>query len=194
MLGGEVPPMDKKELRKLSKNELIKNIFANRDKYILLLEEENKLLKKHITKLQEKITEIERKLKFYENPHTPSSKQQKRNTEKKEEDNNKPRFPGKPEGSSGGGIEIPKPVRIEEHKLYVCPISGKSLGEPIAYRTKIVIDFPDKPIEVIEHHIMQYISPVTGEIIEPIVHLPMLMMANIRHKRLKEDDNFSPRS
>lgn len=164
--------MDKKELRNLSKNELIKMLFLDRDKYILLFEKENALLKETVVRLEEKIIELERKLKYYENAHTPSSKQQKRNTEKKDEENNKPRFPGKPEGSSGGGIEIPAPDKIEEHKLDVCPISGKKLGKPIAYRTKMVIDFPDKPIQVTEHRIMQYISPVTGEIIEKNVNFP----------------------
>ena len=145
----------KHELRKLSKNELID---------LLLQEKEARLA------LEKRLDEIEHNLRAYENPHTPSSQQRKKNT--KNENDKKPRFPGKPLGSEGGGIKIPPIDRIEEHKLDVCPISGKPLGEPVGYRSKIVIDFPDKPIQVIEHRIMQYLSPVTGEIIEAKVDLP----------------------
>lgn len=138
--------MNKKELRKLSKNELIKIIFE----------------------LKERLEKIERYLKSFDNPHTPPSKKHKNNNKK---DNNKPRFPGKPKGSNGGGIKLPKPDEIVEHRLDTCPISRLPLGKPIGYRKKTIIDFPDKPIKVIEHRIMQYISPATGKIIEPKVSL-----------------------
>lgn len=138
--------MDKKELRELSKNQLIEIIL----------------------KQGEEIEEIKRFLKAFDNPHTPSSKKKKKNTEKKE---GKPRFPGKPPGSNGGGIKLPPPDEVVEHKLDKDPKSGQSLGEPIGYRKKTIIDFPDKPIRVIEHRIMQYVSPVTGEIVEKNIKL-----------------------
>lgn len=139
-----------------------------------------------IESLENRLKKVEKYLKAFDNPNTPSSKQLKKNTsddepEKKsdsiesEDDSSnkkKPRFPGKPKGSKGGGIKLPEPDKIVEHKLDACPISGKSLGKPIGYRVKTVIDFPDKPIQTIEHRIMQYISPVTGKIIEPRVDLP----------------------
>lgn len=150
----------KKELRKLSKNELIDIIF----------------------KQEERLEKIEKYLKFFENPHTPSSKLNKKNTKNennhKEEPNNeeekpkKPRFPGKPKGSNGGGIKLPKADNVIEHDLDVSPISGKPLGEPIGYRIKTVIDFPDKPIQTTQHIIFQYKDPITGEIVEPFVKLP----------------------
>lgn len=135
----------KKELRKLSKGQLI-DIILN---------------------LEERLEKIESLLKQFDNPHTPSSKKRKKNTKKE----NKSRFPGKPKGSNGGGIKLPPPDKIEEHTLNVCPISGLPLGKPIGYRKKTVIDFPDKPIRVIEHRIMQYFSPTTGEIVEKNVKL-----------------------
>lgn len=122
-----------------------------------------------INELKEEIRKIKHYLKAFDNAHTPSSKQRKKNTEKK--DDNKPRFPGKPPGSKGGGIKLPPPDDVVEHTLDVCPISGEPLGEPVGYRKKTIIDFPDKPIQVIEHRIMQYLSPVTGEIIEKEVKL-----------------------
>jgi len=137
----------KKDLRKFSKNELISIILE----------------------LREKLEKIEHYLKAFDNPHTPSSKKRKNNTKR---DDSKPRFPGKPKGSNGGGIKLPPPDEIKEHTMDTCPISGLPLGKPIGYRKKTVIDFPDKPIQVIEHRIMQYISPATGEIVEKDVELP----------------------
>lgn len=148
----------KKDLRKFSKSQLIDIILS----------------------LEEKINKIEHYLKAFDNAHTPSSKQLKKNTKDSEDEQDessdkekkKPRFPGKPKGSNGGGVKLPEPDDVEEHKLDVCPISGKPLGDPIGYRVKTVIDFPDKPIQTIEHRFMQYISPVTGEIIEAEDNLP----------------------
>jgi len=120
--------------------------------------------------LRARIIELERYLKAFDNAHTPSSMKRKKNTEKKE--GNLPRFPGKPPGSGGGGIQLPPPDKIVEHTLDNCLLSGLPLGEPIGYRKKIIVDFPDKPIIVTEHRIMQYISPATGEIIEANVNLP----------------------
>lgn len=141
----------KDELLKLSKRELVR-------RYI---------------ELEDRLQKIEHHLKAFDNPHTPSSKQQKSNTKNKEDKkDDKPRFPGKPEGSNGGGIKLPEPDKIVEHKLDFCPISGLPLGKPIGYWKKTIIDFPDKPIEVIEHRIMKYISPINGEIIWKEVELP----------------------
>lgn len=150
----------KKELRKLSKSELIR-------RYI---------------ELEERLEKIERYLKAFDNPHTPSSKQNKNNNKKKdnedetrEETNDKPkkpRFPGKPKGSKGGGIKLPEPDQVIEHSLEFSPDTGNSLGKPISQRIQTVIDFPDKPIVTTQHIIYQYKDPITGKIIEPEVDLP----------------------
>lgn len=145
----------KKELRKLSKNELID---------LLLKEEEAR------QELEKRLDKLEHYLKAFDNPHTPSSKQLKKNTEESKE--NKLRFPGKPQGSNGGGIKLPEPDEVIEHKLDVCPISGLPLGKPVGYWKKTIIDFPDKPIKIIEHRIMKYISPTTGEIVWKEVEFP----------------------
>ncbi len=138
----------KKELELLSKNQLIEIILN----------------------LEERLEKIEHYLQAFDNPHTPSSKQLKKNTEKNKED--KPRFPGKPSGSNGGGVNLPPPDDIVEHKLEICPISGLPLGKPIGYFKKTIIDFPDKPITIIEHRIMKYLSPATGEIVFAEINLP----------------------
>lgn len=156
----------KKELLKLSKRELIRRYL----------------------KLEERLEKIEHYLKAFDNAHTPSSKQLKKNTKNKETENSseesesgdetseddkkKPRFPGKPKGSNGGGIKLPEPDDVEEHTLDVSPISGLPLGNPIGYSVKTVIDFPDKPIQTIEHRFMQYRDPKTGELVEAKCDLP----------------------
>jgi len=151
----------KKELRKLSKNQLIDEILS----------------------LRESLSKVENYLKAFDNAHTPSSKQLKTNTKEKEDEqesedkeesdeNKKPRFPGKPKGSNGGGIKLPKPEDTEKHTLDVSPISGLPLGKPVGFKLQTVIDFPDKPIQTIKHIIYQYKDPKTGEIIEPKIDLP----------------------
>jgi transposase len=174
---------ERKKLRQLSKNELIDLFFDER---------------KAREELESRLQKVEHYLKAFDNAHTPSSKKKKKNTKDKtsDDDKKKPRFPGKPKGSNGGGIKLPEPDDVVEHKLDVCPVSGKPLGEPIAYRVKTIIDFPDKPIQTIEHRIMQYISPATGEIIEAEVDLPnniygknlqsiVVMLKNLTNSHIK---------
>lgn len=98
--------MEKKELRKLSKGELIDIIFS----------------------LTKKLGEFEHLLKAFDNPHTPSSKvRSKKNTE---QDESKPRFPGKPKGGNGGGIQMPPPDQEVEVKKDFCPACKSPLGKP----------------------------------------------------------------
>ena len=149
-----------------------------------LLSLSNRELVRRFLNLEEELQKIKNYLKAFDNAHTPSSKQLKNNTKEEDseeteseddssdEEKKKPRFPGKPKGSNGGGIRLPKPDKIEEHKLDVSPISGLPLGNPIGYRIKTIVDFPDKPIQTIEHRFMQYKDPKTGEIIEAKCNLP----------------------
>lgn len=102
--------------------------------------------------LREKIEQLERLLKSYENAHTPSSKKRKKNTKR---DESKPRFPGKPKGGNGGGIELPPTDKVEEHTLSACPdCNGKLQMKGMRKHTSL--DLPQKPIIVTEHHIGQY--------------------------------------
>jgi transposase len=152
----------KKELLGLSKRELVRRLIN----------------------LEEELRKIKNYLKAFDNAHTPSSKQLKSNTQKDDSENSeseedssdkekkKPRFPGKPKGSNGGGIKLPKPDKIEEHTLDISPISGLPLDKPIGFRVKTIIDFPDRPIQTIEHRFMQYIDPKTGEVVEAECNLP----------------------
>ncbi len=111
--------MDKKELRQLSKGQLIEIIFD----------------------LKRKIEEFEHLLKAFDNPHTPSSKKRsKQNTQRDETQN---RFPGKPKGSNGGGIQMPQPDKEELVRKDSCPECGKRLGKPYGTYKFRQMDIPE---------------------------------------------------
>lgn len=124
--------MDKIELRKLSKRELIDIIFS----------------------LSKKIDEFEHLLKAFDNPHTPSSKvRSKKNTER---DESKPRFPGKPEGGNGGGIHMPPPDQEVEIKKDSCPECKAKIKNPYDYYTFRQMDIPQPKFITTQYHVALY--------------------------------------
>ena len=138
----------KKELRKLSKSELI-NIILD---------------------LQNKLDKIEAMLRQYDNPNTPSSQERfKENTQSKEEKlkekENRNRFPGGKKGHEGHGVKLPKPDRTEKHTI------NKKGYEIIGKRIKTTIEFAEKPIEVVRHIIYKYKAP-DGSIVWAEADLP----------------------
>lgn len=131
--------MDKQELRKLSKNELIK---------LLLAEQEARL------KLEKRLTDFEHLLKAFDNPHTPSSKvRSKKNTE---QDNSKPRFPGKPPGSNGGGIQMPPPNQEVEVKKDSCPSCREKLENPYSHYQFRQMDIPQPQFITTQYQVALY--------------------------------------
>ena len=122
--------MNKKELRKLSKNQLIEIIFNQ----------------------EERLQKIEQMLKAFDNPHTPSSKKQKKSKPPKKEG----RFPGKPKGINGGGIRMPPEDKSQEHTLDACPDCHNQLGEPVKKTVQKQVDLPEKLAECTEHIISHY--------------------------------------
>jgi transposase len=124
--------MNKKELRQLSKNQLID----------IILEQERRL------------NEIENKLKAFDNPHTPSSKQNKRS--KPPKNNGGGRFPGKPKGSNGSGINMPPADNTEEHTLDSCPHCSHKLGTSKRITIQKQLDLPPNLAICTEHIIHHY--------------------------------------
>lgn len=118
-----------------------------------------------IEQLEKENAELRNRLAAYENPHTPSSQQRFKPETKKEQDPSKPRFPGAPKGHEGTGIRLPKPDQVIEHKL-----TDKKLKYVGKY-TRTIIDFTDKPLQVIKYIIHQYETP-DGKIIESETGLP----------------------
>jgi hypothetical protein len=139
--------MNKKDLRRLTKKELLYLIAVQQNERISLLEEENRLLR-------EKLAEFERLIKAFDNPHTSSSQKRKGSKKKKEGDNL--RFPGKPKGSKGGGIRMPPADTSEEHTLNACPSCHNNLGEPIKKTLQKQVDLPEKLAVCTEHIISHY--------------------------------------
>lgn len=131
--------MDKKELRKLSKNELIA---------LFLTEREARL------ELEKRLEKVEHLLNSFDNPHTPSSKvRSKKNTER---DESKPRFPGKPIGSNGGGIQMPLPDQTVEIKKDSCPGCGEKLGNPYDHYVFRQIDIPQPHVVTTQYDVGLY--------------------------------------
>lgn len=112
-----------------------------------------------IEQLEKENKELRNLLAIYDNSNTPSSQQRFKPETKKEQDTSKPRFPGAPVGHKGAGIRLPKPDKIIENRL-----TDKNLKH-IGKYTKIIIDFTDKPLEVIKYIVHRYLTP-DGKIIE----------------------------
>lgn len=107
-----------------------------------------KMLLEKIKELEARIAELERRLRLYENPHTPPSKIMGKYPPKK-------RSSGKPGQKKGhNGITRPQsePSEHFETKMKICPDCGKLLGEPVKIERKVIEEIPEpKPVKVIEY-------------------------------------------
>jgi transposase len=108
------------------------------------LETENKFLREELEK-------VNRILKQFLNPHTPSSKKHKKSDKPKED-----RFPGKPKGGNGGGLSMPLPDTTVEHTIEECPDCGDQLGESKYAISQKQLDLPPKLAICTEHIINHY--------------------------------------
>jgi regulator of replication initiation timing len=156
------------------------------------LRQENEQLRKTVQQQAEEIRRLEAKLKQYENAHTPSSKQRKPKTPRNQDDSTEEpadeagddgedegesesesegeedaadeRFPGKPPGSGGGGVNVPHPDTEEHHTLEDDDL------EEIDTRERTIIDIPEQPI-VVTKHVIHIYEDAEGNEIEPEVDL-----------------------
>ncbi len=135
--------------------------------YIRKLEEENHLLKdilpqlKHqVQQLQERVAYLERKLKSYENPHTPSSMQRfKTNTG----GTNPPGRRGAPPGHHGATRITPEPDEIILVTMDRCPQCGSYLGAATKVESRIIEDLPPpQKIKVTRYDLHYYHCPGCG--------------------------------
>lgn len=137
----------KKEHKKLSKGKLISMLFY----------------------FKQRVEKIERALHMYDNANTPSSKKRfKEQTEEVKEiekDENRKRFSGKPKGSNGGGLKLPEPDRVVEHRI------DKPGHKQVGKKSRTTIDFVDSPLEVVRHDIFVY-KDANGNIVEADADLP----------------------
>jgi len=114
------------------------------------LEKEIKELKEENKKLKETVQTLEKRLKAYENPHTPPSKQRfKRNQGRGGSSSGKR---GAPKGHKGATREQPIPTQTKVHRLKVCPHCGGKIIKLPEVLKKIIEDIPGpQPVEVTEH-------------------------------------------
>lgn len=132
------------------------------------LREENEQLREKVRQQDEKIAQLTARLKQYENAHTPSSKKRTSQTERNRESagsdedseeneeheakEDEERFPGKPPGSGGGGVNVPQPDAEKHHTL---DDDDEELEE-VDTRIRTIIDLPEMPIKVTKHVIHIY--------------------------------------
>ena len=112
-------------------------------------------LKKENDFLKAKVEELERRLAFYENPHTPPSKSGKK--------------PPRMESSGKLGAEIghpkwerkePEPTGSVEYVEETCPHCKTKLDKPFKTERILEEEIPEpQPVEVIEHLVNHYKCP-----------------------------------
>jgi len=106
-----------------------------------------KMLLEKIKELEARIAELERRLKLYENPHTPPSKIMGKYPIKKKGSGK----PGQKKGHKGFTRPTPKPTEHFEAKMKSCPDCGKPLGKPVTIERKVIEEIPESmPVNVIE--------------------------------------------
>jgi transposase len=112
---------------------------------------ELKLIKEN-DELKQCIAVLEARLRAYENPHTPSSKQ--RFKRKPKEPNGKL---GAPTGHPKWKREQPEPTKTIEHSEDACPHCKHKLGNPVKIDRRVIEEIPKpRPIQVTEHLINHY--------------------------------------
>lgn len=112
-------------------------------------------LKKENDLLKAKVEELERRLAFYENPHTPPSKSIKKPPRK--ESSGKL---GAPIGHPKYERKEPEPTGSVEYREDTCPHCNAELEEPFKTECIIEEEIPEpQPIEVIEHLVNHYKCP-----------------------------------
>ena len=112
-------------------------------------------LKKENDFLKARVEELERRLAFYENPHTPPSKSRKK--------------PPRRESSGKLGAKIghpkwerkePEPTGSVEYSEDTCPHCNTELDKPFKTERLLEEEIPEpQPVEVIEHLVNHYKCP-----------------------------------
>lgn len=135
--------------------------------YIHQIEEENRLfkdtlfqLKQQVKQLQERVTYLEKRLKAYENPHTPPSQQRfKGNTC----GTTPPGRRGAPPGHRGATRDKPEPDEVIPVTMDQCPRCGSYLGTAIGMESRTIEELPPpQKIKVTRYNLHRYVCPGCG--------------------------------
>jgi len=127
--------------------EEVTRIIRKLESKIQNLEKENKELK-------EKINNLEKRLRLYENPHTPSSQRRFKGGSK----GNTPRGKrGAPRGHKGATRKILEPDEVISVTIDQCPFCGCNPGEPKEIETAIIEELPPpRKIKVTQYEFHRY--------------------------------------
>ena len=125
------------------------------------LEHKIKNLENENKELKEKIDGLEKKLRIYENPHTPSSKQRFKGNSGSDSSSNKRR--GAPKGHKGATRKMPEPDEVLPVPSDHCPECGCDPGVPKGFETVTVEELPPpQKIKVTQYELYTYECPHCG--------------------------------
>lgn len=129
--------------------------MRDKDEYIRFLE--NK-----VSKLGDMIDKLQKRLAYYENPHTPPSARRLKK-KKPEKGISGPRYPGRPKGHEGTTRPTPEPDETKTTSLEECPHCQAKLGEPECIERRIIEDIPEpQPVKITEFLMPHYECPGCG--------------------------------
>jgi len=117
-------------------------------------------VRQYILYLEKRIQDLERRLKAYENPHTPSSMQRFKG---RTGGTNPPGKRGAPPGHHGATRDRPEPDEIIPVTMDQCPQCGSYLGEAIDVESRTIEDLPPpQKITVTQYQLHIYVCPGCG--------------------------------
>ena len=132
---------------------------------LVALEKENEELREENKKLREQNKRLRAKLRWYEGPHTPSSKEQSDQEESSssdgDEDDEQPRTdggsPGRDPGHDPEWRTVPDPDQEIEVTCDCCPDCGEVFDESVGVSPRLVEEIPDpQPPEVTQYNRHHY--------------------------------------
>jgi hypothetical protein len=128
-----------------------------------LVLDENRKLREKVERQETEIAELKRQLRRYENPHTPSSKDQRVKAKKRPPKHGRP---GRPSGFKGCTRPQPVPDRTERTELETCPHCAAKLGKPVKVERAIVEEIPEpQPVEAVCYETLHYRCKACGSAI-----------------------------
>ena len=110
-----------------------------------------------------RVRELEKRLAFYENPHTPPSAKASRKTKKTSVVNAAPKKRGAPKGHRGATRKRPEPDEVIDVTMDVCPGCDHKLGGPVRTETRVIEDMPPpQVVKVTQYNVDIYECPHCG--------------------------------
>ena len=141
-----------------------------RDK-VARLQQENEALREQLEERDEDVDRLKARLRRYENPHTPPSKQRYSSSEATGDDESSARTDGGTIGRNPGHEAawrpLPDPDEVIEVTEECCPDCGDQLGDATTVIPRFIEEIPDPdPIETTRFDVHQYDCERCAETVE----------------------------